>query len=150
MMILTWTRLGVTACLLICGSVASAQYGGGYAPTRYYPATPTISGYHNLLLPSTFSGIDPYNAYLRPQRRLNDFYQAEQGQLQAQRLELNRVENNLQIASEEIKDLTDQRKQHQYGGAPLRPNRPLVSPRGLRSNGTGSTFLNTSHYFPGR
>jgi hypothetical protein len=89
------------------------------AQTRDNPYIPTLSPWLNLYQRNT-GPLDPYHQYVRPEIQLRDALRQQDNRLRSQSA-------NIQILGQEVS---------QMGQA------------GVRTTGTGSVFMNYSHFYP--
>jgi hypothetical protein len=117
------SKFWAVIALAMLASPAAAQVPGA----RYQPTRPTVSPYLNLLRPDD-AILPDYYTFVRPQQQAETF--------RGQQSLINRQQQSLLLQQQSEIDLAT--------GTGAFRSRPAQ----VRSTGTASGFMNTSHYFP--
>jgi hypothetical protein len=108
-------------CVLLCASAAPAHAQRGSSP---YFQRPTLSPYFELFRRDS-APLGTYHSFYRPRVRLQDTLSRQYADLQRQ-----------QASIRSLREQVSQVSEAQRTGA-------------VRPTGTGSVFMNYSHYYPG-
>ena len=112
--------LVIAAAALLTALPASAQYPSGRRPySPFQPARPTISPWFNLYNQEG-GALDNYHTFVRPEMRLRNTLRQQQYDINRQGMDIQSMRRNMSGV-----------------------NRTL----GMRPTGSGSMFMNYSHYY---
>ncbi len=112
-----WAAVSAIACLLSLGAGMACAQSAQSG--LYQPAYPTLSPWLNLYQRNT-GPLDPYHMYVRPEMQLRDTLRRQDTRIQQQGVGIGRLKG-------QVSELEK--------GGPLRPT------------GTGSVFMDYSHYY---